>query len=259
MSFASTVGTTSAAQTATVTNVGVAPLTILGISVSGASPSDYSQTSNCGTLLAVGAKCTISLNFTPAFPGSYPATLTVSSNDSASPQTINLTGSGTSSPDFVIASSAPAQSISPGGSAQFSLTVTAQNGATIPAVTLAATGLPPGATATFSHSSVTPGSTSATSTLTIDTTTSSAAVTGSARPLATPALALAGLFFIPAKRRRRWAMLGVLLIVSLGALTALSGCGGGFTMLPPAKSYTVTITGTIGAVQQTSTVQLTVR
>jgi hypothetical protein len=105
MSFTSTVGTTSAAQTATLTNTGVAPLTILGVSVSGASPSDYSQTNNCGNLLAVGAKCMISITFTPAFPGSYPATLAVSDNDPTSPQTINMTGSSTTKPDFVVAPS----------------------------------------------------------------------------------------------------------------------------------------------------------
>jgi hypothetical protein len=256
-SFSTTMGTTSAPQTATLSNTGSAPLSIFSISIAGESPNDYRQTDNCPLLLDVGASCTISVTFTPASPGSYPANLTIADNDPASPQTTNLSGAGSVTPDFVIASATPAQFILPGSSAQFSLTVTAQNGATIPAVQLAATGLPPGATATFSHSAVTPGSTSATSTLTIKTSTTSAAVAGSAWPLATPALALAGLFFLPAKRRRRWAVLGVLMIVALGALTALSGCGG--SAFPPAKSYTVTITGTIGAVQQTTTVQLTVQ
>ncbi len=107
MSFTSTVGATSAAQTAALTNTGVVPLTILGVSVSGASPTDYSQTNNCGNLLAVGAKCTISITFTPAFPGSYPATLAVSDNDPTSPQTISMAGSSTSTPDFVLAPSTP--------------------------------------------------------------------------------------------------------------------------------------------------------
>jgi ABC-type glycerol-3-phosphate transport system substrate-binding protein len=53
----------------------------------------------------------------------------------------------------------------------------------------------------------------------------------------------------------------VLLAASLGAVAALSGCGGGFglanvTQTP--QSYTVTVTGTSGTDIQTTTVQLTV-
>jgi hypothetical protein len=77
-------------------------------------------------------------------------------------------------------------------------------------------------------------------------------------PLAAPALALIGFFFLPSKRRRRWITLAVLLLASLGAFTALTACGGGFGMTAPATSYNITITGTSGTVQQTTSVQLTV-
>jgi ABC-type glycerol-3-phosphate transport system substrate-binding protein len=50
----------------------------------------------------------------------------------------------------------------------------------------------------------------------------------------------------------------MLLFASLGAVAALSGCGGGFAMGSSPKSYTVTVTGTSGANNQTTTVQLTV-
>jgi hypothetical protein len=256
LTFSATEGTTSAPQTITLGNSGEGLLVLAGISISGANTNTYQQTNTCPSIVSPGSSCTISITFTPLLAESYPATLVVSDNDPNSPQTTSLIGSGTTIPDFVISALTPAQSILPGGSAQFSLTVSAQNGASIPAVSLAVTGLPPGATASFSHSTVTPGSASATSTLIIKTTNSVAAVTGAAWPLATPALALTGLFFIPAKRRRRWAALGVL-IVSLGGFTALSGCGG--STLPPAKSYNITISATIGAVQQTTSVQVTVK
>jgi hypothetical protein len=257
LSFTAAAGTTSAAQTVTLSNTGSVPLTITGITA----PSSplmglFNETSNCGASLAAGASCAISVTFAPVTTGSATGNILVTDNATGSPQTVSLTGTGTTTPDFVVASSTPAQSISLGESAQFSVIVSAQNGATIPAVTLTATGLPPGATATFSQSTVTPGSTSATSTLTIKTSTTAAALAGSAWPLAAPTLALAGFFFVPAKRRRRWAALGVLMIA---ALTVLSGCGGGFTMSSPGKSYTVTITATLGAVQQSGTVQLTVQ
>jgi hypothetical protein len=44
----------------------------------------------------------------------------------------------------------------------------------------------------------------------------------------------------------------------LGALTALTGCGGGFG-LKTSTNYSITVTGTSGAIQQTTTVQLTVQ
>jgi hypothetical protein len=66
------------------------------------------------------------------------------------------------------------------------------------------------------------------------------------------------LFFIPGKRRRRWIGLGMLLLASLGALTALSGCGGGFRFVQPPQTYTLSITGTSGDDTHSTTVQLTV-
>jgi hypothetical protein len=144
------------------------------------------------------------------------------------------------------------------------MTVTAQNGTFSNPVSLTASGLPSGATATFTPSSITPGSTSATSQLSIQTASVTAAVNakGARWPLALPAMALIGLFFLPGKRRRRWITVAVLLFASLSALTALSGCGGGFgsaTTTPNPTTYTITITGASGAEQQTTTVQLTVQ
>jgi len=166
-------------------------------------------------------------------------------------------------PSFTISSSAAPQTIKPGGSAQYSITVTPQNGSFSNAITLAATGLPPGATASFSPSSITPGSSAATSTLTVQTASTTAATTpkSSPWPLAAPALAVIGIFFLPGKKRRHWITLAVLAIASLGAFSALTACGGGFGLVVPesgAGTYTLAITGTSGSVQQSTTVQLTV-
>jgi len=166
-------------------------------------------------------------------------------------------------PSFTIASSTGAQTVQPGGTAVYTIVVTAQNGAISNPVTLAASGLPPGATAAFSHTAVTPGSSSATSQLSIQTASTTAVVAGrgSGWPLAASALPLFGLLFATGKRRRRWITLAVFLFASLGALTVLSGCGGGFagSSGAPATSYTITVTGTSGAEQQTTAVQLTVQ
>jgi hypothetical protein len=74
-----------------------------------------------------------------------------------------------------------------------------------------------------------------------------------------PTLALVGLLIVP-RRRRRLVTLGMLLFGSLGALTAITGCGGGFASpISPATTYNITVTGTSGAVQQTTTVNLIVQ
>ena len=91
LSFSSqAVGTTSAAQAVTLTNSGNAALNITGISASG----DFAQTNNCGSSVAAGANCSISVTFTPTASGLRSGTLSVSDNAPASPQTVSLSGSG---------------------------------------------------------------------------------------------------------------------------------------------------------------------
>jgi hypothetical protein len=189
------------------------------------------------------------------------AIATASGYSTSAVATAAYTISSSVTPTFTISSTTTAQTIQPGGTATYAVTASAVNGTFPNAVTLAASGLPAGATATFSPTSITPGSSSATSTLTIQTEkTAAAATTKSAPwPLAVPALALIGFFFLPGKRRRRWITLAVLLFASLGAFSALTACGGGFGMTAGATSYNITVTGSSGSVQQSTTVQLTVQ
>lgn len=87
-----TVGTTSAAQNATLSNTGNATLTITSITIGG----DYAQTNTCGSSVAAGANCTISVAFTPTATGTRTGTVTVNDNAPGSPHTVSLTGTGTS-------------------------------------------------------------------------------------------------------------------------------------------------------------------
>jgi hypothetical protein len=89
-----TVGTTSAAQTVTMTNYGGRVLN-LGFGLSGSNPGDFAQTNTCGNSLAAGASCTISVTFTPQAKGSRNATLNVVDNGGGSPQVVTLKGYGT--------------------------------------------------------------------------------------------------------------------------------------------------------------------
>jgi len=95
LAFNSTTGTASAAQTATLQNSGNAALSISAITLTGANPADFSQTNTCGSSLAAGATCTISVVFTPASAASFAATLSVADNSAGSPQTSALSGTGT--------------------------------------------------------------------------------------------------------------------------------------------------------------------
>jgi hypothetical protein len=110
--------------------------------------------------------------------------------------------------------------------------------------------------ATFNPATVTPGSSPSNTTLTIQNSSMTASQT---LPLAAPILAFLGFCFLPGKRRRRLLALCLLTVASLGGIATLSGCGGGFAVLKPAQSYTVTITAAGGGQTQTTTVLLTVQ
>jgi sugar lactone lactonase YvrE len=85
------VGSKSTAQTVTLTNSGSAALAISSISASG----DFAETQNCGSSVAAGANCTISVTFTPATSGIRTGTLTITDGATGSPQTVALSGTGT--------------------------------------------------------------------------------------------------------------------------------------------------------------------
>jgi hypothetical protein len=90
------VGTTSAAKTVTAANTGKATMTITGISLTGTNHTDFQQTHTCGTTLAAGAKCTISVSFKPTAKGKRTADVSIADNAAPpNPQTVLLAGTGT--------------------------------------------------------------------------------------------------------------------------------------------------------------------
>jgi len=92
------VGTPSAAQTVTLTSNGTAPLTF-AISLPG---SDFilapAAANTCVSPLAIGANCTISVEFTPTQANPRTASISITDNAPASPQTIGLSGTGLPTP-----------------------------------------------------------------------------------------------------------------------------------------------------------------
>jgi Abnormal spindle-like microcephaly-assoc'd, ASPM-SPD-2-Hydin len=88
-------GSTAAAQTVTLTNLGTVPLGSLAISTSSA---EFAETNTCGTSLAAGASCAVSVTFTPQTGGLVQGNLSISDNAPDSPQVLSISGTGISGP-----------------------------------------------------------------------------------------------------------------------------------------------------------------
>lgn len=84
-------GTTSAAQSVTLSNSGTSTLNIASITGS----ADFGVLSTCGLTLASGANCDINVTFTPSSPDSFSGTVLVTDNAPGSPQMVSLSGMGT--------------------------------------------------------------------------------------------------------------------------------------------------------------------
>jgi len=90
--------TTSTPLTATLTNSEPASLNINSIGITGTNPSDFAQTATtCGSSLAAGSSCTVTLTFTPSAAGARSAVLGFNDSSLNSPQNVALTGTGSSS------------------------------------------------------------------------------------------------------------------------------------------------------------------
>ena len=87
------VGTSSVAQSVTVTNNGSVPLP--GVTKwLGPNAAQYSKSNNCGAAIGVGASCTISVVFTPTGKGLKTAAVAVDAGGGAGTQTVALSGTG---------------------------------------------------------------------------------------------------------------------------------------------------------------------
>lgn len=171
----------------------------------------------------------------------------------------------------VASGSASSATVKPGADASYSLVVTPVGSTTLPAaITLTASGLPPGSTATFTPSSIAAGAGTTNVSLSIQTGSTSASLVPakSSWPLAVC------LLFLPLAGIRRWGVWGKRLsagkwlaiagiLVIAGASLAISGCSGSVAANNVATStptaYTVTVTAAGGSIQQTATVTVTVQ
>jgi len=181
-------------------------------------------------------------------------------------------------PDFKIGSN-PTTTVTIGSAGQqgtttIAITPTGGFNQTITFSGASCSGLPTGASCSFSPSSVTPNGGAVDTTLVITTTATSSAI--SHWPLVHNqrlflALVLPGLFLlVPTSRGKRWSAkdIGVMLVLLLGfSMIGLNGCGGASTSggngggggATPVGTYTVTVTATASSLSHATTLTLVVK
>jgi len=277
LQFSSTlVGIASSSQPIQVSNSGTGALLISGVSFGGADAGDFQASGSCvgargmNISVAVGANCTLDVEFLPLAAGTRTATLTLNDNASANPPA-TFTGTAT---DFQMgppAGGTTSATVMAGQTATIALQLSPVNGFT-GTVTLGCTNAPPAGGCSASPTSAQiSGAVPVPFTVSVTT-----MARGSLLPVARPGvhprilpatfilvvllLALAGPFFV-GPRSRKSRVLRPILALSL-LLLASCGGGGSSTTPPsgtPAGTYTVQATATIAGATRTINLSITVQ
>jgi subtilase family serine protease len=105
---------TTTSKNLTLNNTGIASLTISNIATSG----DFTQTNTCGSTVAAGANCQITVKFKPTAAGPRKSAIYITDNATGSPQRITVTGVGTAANLAPTALTFASQSVGTASSAQ---------------------------------------------------------------------------------------------------------------------------------------------
>ena len=228
------------------------PLSATQLNATASIPGVFVYTPLAGTVLPVGTQ-TLSVTFTPTDNIDY-ATANAG---------VTLV---VQAPGFTVSGSPGGQTVFAGYTTDFIITVAPANGTFNNPVALTVTGLPAGANATFTPTSVTPGAAPVTSVLSIQV----AANTTKNQRLASPfgngsrefVPLMALLLLLPFRRVSKWGRkisLALILAISLGAMLSLSACGSPATSkVQWQDTFVLTVTGTSGANTQSTQVVMTV-
>jgi len=171
-----------------------------------------------------------------------------------------------STASFTVSAPQTPFTVSSGGSANITVTVSPVGGPFNKAVTLATSSLPAGLTASWSTARVTPGSKAVTTVLTIQAPAQRSEVPQNRRPgmpLTATGMAF-GMCLVAGGKRKRFAQVLQALVVCavLASGMVLTGCAGGLGVASTqtnSQKYTITINGTSGSTQSSTTVSLTVQ
>ncbi len=256
-----TVGTTSVAQVVALTNTGNDALNITQIAVSG----DFAQTNNCPASLLAGNSCQISLAFTPTAIGNRVGTLTIVDNAPGSPHTASLVGVGNSLGFGVASSGTSSATVQAGGTASYFLSI---GGAGLGGqASLNCAGAPIGASCMVSSPVSVDGTSAMEFTITVTTAPRTLAVLTpgqSRRVLWLWGVAIMGVVMLPGSRGRKRLTLRcvpfllVLLLCSCGGSNE-SASGQLNPSGTPAGTYDLSVTATLGSVNQSLSLTLIVK
>ena len=257
-------GSTSTAQTITLTNSGQAALNIASISASG----DFLETNTCGSTLVAGANCSIAVTFKPTATGNRIGSLTLTDDAIGSPQEVGL--SGVESSIAVSASAASLAIASAGTSATDTIQISSVQGfAGTVALTCVVTYKGSGIANDSPVCSVTPqqgqlsSKTPSTATLTVTT----VAAKNSRLALSFGKI-FAAVFLFVLVPRRRWKFVVTLFVIGITFSLSVIGCGGsgstGGTTTPSdpgttTGSYQVVVNATSATVTASTTISLTLQ
>jgi len=86
--------TISAVQNVTLTNTAATAVSITSVAIGGTNAGDFLQSNTCGSSVAGGAICIISVQFQPTALGARSGSLSITDNATGSPQTVALSGTG---------------------------------------------------------------------------------------------------------------------------------------------------------------------
>lgn len=153
--------------------------------------------------------------------------------------------------------------LAPGGSAGVDVSIPPLGGAFNDVVTLSATGLPAGITATFDPPTVVPGASGAQTKMILHYASKTAKLDPQGSPFAPAGVAVAGLclLFLGRKRLPKTFVAVLLCVGLLSGAAALTGCGGGWSnySAPTSKTIIVTVIGTSGNIQRSTTVTVNLK
>jgi len=259
--------TSSPAQAVTLTNTGNAALTINGISLTGSNATSFAISNNCGVSLASGANCTIQVKFVPLTAGSLTASITLADSAANSPQTITLSGTGTSStaasPAYALTASPTSLTLTAGETGTVTIQMIPTGGFT-GTVALSCANLPALVSCQIAPATLIANGSNTILTAQMVLTTQGTSVATVSRQYSRgkinftvasfsllPSLML-GIWLSRRRRTLRGKWNGTLLVVLGLSLCALGGCGTSFVKTA-AASYTVTVTGVVTGANSTYT------
>lgn len=252
------VGTSSSAQTETLSNVGSAILNISSIFVP---PPFQLASTTCGNSIAPGQSCALAVTFSPLQTGLFFGQLVVTDDDAIGPHVVTLTGTGTAGapPDFALSVTPPSSMIVAGATATYTLTLTPSGGFD-QNIALTCSGAPASSSCTVSPSTVNlDGINASTADVSISTTSRSDALASGTlpQPPVGPFLWTSGI--LPLMWLMAWrkplrlpshAQIGMAVGVLALLLVLNTACGGGSSGPPtahhgtPPGTYNVSVTGT---------------